>query len=667
MTGSGSRLFEVQMLFPKFRNKISVLFGAFLGILLIGCGGGGGTTVIEIATRTVSGTVTYTRLPLKKDDSGRPLGIEDPENAETLPLRGIWVRAVCSFEETMPDDSKVPVWSVLVSAYTDAEGKYSLTLFDPKSLAAGEQKPLDEEAPVFIEILSEFNGGRVRVTADPNGVNSQVPQADRVLYSMRKGLDGSMATADNLMPATATSEAEIELDFEIGLDDRWLISHSNVKYGSGAMVEPNGTGSKVAAIIDTAHKALTLIGNPSPGSSTLHLHYRQNIVEPLGTYVEYDPERFPLAFNPSDGTGSGIMHYFGSVRGGPEPERDDAWDEGALISMMARNYLRNNAAPLHFQFPMKNFADIGDRGNQLIRTDLQPTMAMAEGLPDTMAAIALKTPYLTSGSGTSVRDIRDISGLPSDIFSGPAIAAFTWEIALKANDIDSPGDPETWEDLDPLSIKRFYELTNEILANEEAGIYEILDYPSLFTQLARLTAAMSFAEPIDLAEIFTEEVIAEMAEPFFGEIWPRPEEGPLSRFIKEWGTDPDSSDSTKEPLPEFTFSMSASAMDAEGKYSNLTHKENHSAKIYVTKDTAYRLSVVADPPLPIGAAVELRINGNRLSSYIFDSSSLEPERIVLRGNTVDYPNTYFLDFSLKSPNVYVPHETKISVRLVPSY
>jgi hypothetical protein len=113
--------------------------------------------------------------------------------------------------------------------------------------------------------------------------------------------------------------------------------------------------------------------------------------------------------------------------------------------------------------------------------------------------------------------------------------------------------------------------------------------------------------------------------------------------------------------------MSDSVMDAEGNYSNLTHKENYSAKIYMTKDTAYRLSVVADPPLPAGAAVELRIDGSRLASYIFDSSSLEPKRILLIGSNADYPRSYILDFSLKSPKVYVPRETKITVRFVPSY
>jgi hypothetical protein len=659
------------MFLSKFRKKSALLFGAFLGILLIGCGSGGeSASESETKTRTVSGTVTYMRLPLKKDDSGRPLGIEAPENAEEMPLRGIWVRAVCPIEETMPDESKVVVWTALTSTYTDAEGKYELELWDPKSTIS-DQIPLDDEIPVFIEILSEFRnlslGHQVRITADPDGINSQLPQADRPLYSMRKGLDGTMATADNIMPVTATNETEVEVDFEIGLDDKWLITHSNTNHASKAMFEPSGTGSKVAAIIDTAYKASSLIGNPSPGY-TLHLHYRQNIVEPFGTYVEYDPERFPLAFEPTDAVGGGIMHFFGSVRGGPEPEKDDAWDEGALVSMMARNAIRGTTGvPQRFQFPMKNFADIGDYRNQLIRTNLQPTMAMAEGLPDAMAAIALKTPYLTSGSGTSVRDIRNISGLPLDIFSGPAIAAFTWEIALKANDIDSPGDPETWEDLDPQSIVRFYGLTYETVINEETGISEILDFPSLFTQLTGLTVPMIIGEPIDLAEIFTDEAITEMTDPFFGEIWPRPEEGPLSRFLTEWGTDLDSTDSTKEPPPDFTISMSDSAMDAEGNYSNLTHKEYYCAKLYVTKDTVYRLSVVADPPLQAGTAVELKINGSRLASHIFDSSSTEPKRIVMTKTTTDYPSAYYLDFSLKSPKVYVPGETKITVRFVPSY
>jgi hypothetical protein len=178
-------------------------------------------------------------------------------------------------------------------------------------------------------------------------------------------------------------------------------------------------------------------------------------------------------------------------------------------------------------------------------------------------------------------------------------------------------------------------------------------------------------EPIDLAEIFTDEVITEMTTPFFGEIWPRlkegQEEGELIRFLKVWGTDPDSTDPEKDPLPEFTFSMSDSVLDAGGSYSNLTHKENYSAKIHLTKDVAYRMSVVADPPLPAGAAVEVRIGGSKLDSHIFDASSTEPWRIVLTSNSAESPTPWLLGFTLISPKVYVPRETKITVRLVPSY
>jgi len=634
------------MVFARFRKTLCVLFPALLSISIISCSGSSNNSSDETTSiHSVTGTITYKRLPIKIDDNGYPLGLESPDEAESLPLRGISVRAIYSTEETMPDDSKVTVWQVSDWTNTNSEGKYTLYL------------PDDDTLPAYVELLSTFNYGgyNIRIIADPSGINSQVPQADRPLYSIRKGLDGS-APANNPTPAV-TESGEITLDVEIDLDDKWWIGHSAVKYAPDAELESSGTGSRVAAIIDTAYKAAISFGNPTPGYD-LDLHYRQGRTEPQGTFVEYDRERFPLAFEPSDAIGGGVLRYFGSVRGGTE---NDVWDEGHLLSMMARNAMVGSGAALRFQFPAKKFPGFDPR-NQLLMTNLQPTMAIAEGLPDAIAAIALKTPFLTSASGTVVRDIRNITGLPSDIYSSPAITAFIWELALKANDITSPGDPEAWEKMENLSINRIYSLQHESVTDEETGYTAITDLPSIFTQLVLLSYAQDASEPINLAEIFTDEVITQMTTPFFGTIWPRPNEGLLSKFITDWDSDPDS---TKTPLPGFTFSMSDATMDAEGKFSNLTNKENTTVKVALSKDTAYWLSVITDPPLPNGASVEVRINGNRLSSYVFNSSSPNPTRVVLLGNS-DYPISYLLDFSLKSPTVFVP-DTQISVRLDPVY
>ena len=652
MIGFDCRLLEVEMVFTRFRKTLCVLFPALLSLSIISCGGSNGSSIDETpSTHSVTGTITYKRLPIKVDDNGYPVGLESPDEAETLPLRGISVRAVYSTEETMPDDTKVPVWQISDWTNTNSEGKYTLYLPDDDTLTA------------YVEILSVFNylGYNMRVIADPNGINSLEPQADRFLYSIRKGIDGS-APADNPTPAVAKS-GEITLDIEIDLDDKWWVGHPTVRFAPDAELESNGTGSRIAAIIDTAFKAATSFGSPVPGYD-LDFHYRQGITEPLGTYVEYDRERFPLSFEAAGADGGGFLRYFGSVRGGPE--NDDAWDEGLLLSVMARNGIMNfgssnPTAAARFQFPAKKFPGFDPR-NKLLMTNLQPTMAMAEGLPDAIAAITLKTPYLTSGSGKVVKDIRDITGMPLDIYSSPAITAFLWELALKANDIAPPGNPETWEEIEDMSINRIYSLLYESITSEETGYTENTDLPSIFTQLKTLSYAQDVYEPIDLAEIFTDEVITQMTTPFFGEIWPRPTEGPLSSFITDWGGDPDS---TKAALPSFNFAMSDAVLDAEGNFSNLTFKENISVKLNLSKDTAYWLSVTTEPPLPNGASIELRINGNRLSSHIFNSSSSNPQRRVFIGNA-DYPISYILDFSLKSPIAFVP-DTQINVRLDPVY
>jgi len=645
------------MAFLKNLKLRGVLVPLFLGILAagyVGCGGKKETT--EKSEHRVKGTVTYQRIPIKVNDDGYPIGLESPSDAEEMPLRGAFVRAVYSTEETMPDESKVTVWLQSDYGYTDSEGNYNLAL------------PDDDTLPAFVEIQSVFNfsgTNPMRIIADPKGIHSDVPQADRVIYSMRKGLDDSHPS-DNPMPAAAM-EGEVQLDFDIGIEDKWWISHpsrgNSIKYAQYAELEPIGTGSKIAAIIDTAYKAALYFGSATP-DATLDLHYRQGRTERFGTYVEFDREKFPLAFDPGTAIGGGALHYFGSVRGGPSPKSDDAWDEGALLTMMARSNFRSFGVLSRFQLPPKRGANIDDPINQLTTINLHPSMALVEGLPEAMAAITLGTPYITSGSGTAVRDIRDLSGLPKDVFSGPAIAALVWEIALKANEVESPGDPSAWAEIDPASVARLYSPQSVTEVDEETGaVTEVIDLPSVFTMLTRLAYSAGLGEPIDLAAIFTDEVISQLTEPLFGPIWPRPDEGELSCFIKDWGTDPDS---RSKQIPSFILSMSDSALDASGNYSNITKNEHFTAKINLSKDTPYLLSVATEPPLPDGTSVELRINGNALSPYIFNSASSGPKRIVLTGNA-EYYSYYLLDFSIKSPTVKVGNDIRVQVRFDPSY
>jgi hypothetical protein len=635
-------------------KKLVVFIASALSLFLpVGCGGSQGDTSPGYS---VKGTVTYRRPPLVTDDDGRPVGLAplDSDEVKTLPLRGALVRAVWPKTETGPDGTEVDAWMAGGAVATNEYGNYSIDL---RGLVGA------DALPVYVEILSTFSSYAadgtpctIRVIADPKGINSDTPQADKLLYSLRKGLDGSEG---DRRPAALAQEDETTLNFEIDLDTKWWVGHTNVKYADEAELEPEGTGSRVAAIIDAAYKTLVFLGNPTPGG-TLDLHYRRGVTEPFGTYVEYDLERSVPA------PGSIDLNYVGSVRGGLEC--DDAWDEGAIISMMSRNALRSTSVPSKFQFPPKKFQGFDPRNQRLI-SNLQPTMAMAEGLPDAMAAITLRTPYITSASGTEVRDIRDIAGLPRDIYSGPAIAAFAWELALKLNGIDPSDSHKEWQGIEPLLMNPFYSLAYEASASEDDAFPSHRDVPSLLYQLDLMT--------LIYGEILTEDAVARLAEPFFGEgIWPRQE----GRFLAVWGADPDSEQGPIIP-DRFTFVMSDAVLDADeggGRFSNLTAKENLVAKLTLSRDTAYWLSVTPDPPLPAGASVEVRMvecwyddeeyhatleGGPR--SLFFGPSWPDSQRVGLRG-TPDGKFHYLLYLSLKSPTARVP-DTQMSVRLDPVY
>ena len=218
--------------------------------------------------------------------------------------------------------------------------------------------------------------------------------------------------------------------------------------------------------------------------------------------------------------------------------------------------------------------------------------------------------------------------------------------------------------MDSLALTPLYMLRNDAVIDEETGYSDTNDLPSLYTQLALLTGECTLANgtTINLDEVFSSDVLKQMTTPFFGDVWPRPETGPLSSFIVSWGRDPDSA---KQALPGFTFSMSDAVLDAEGRYSNLTTKENLTAKISLSKDTALRVSVEADPPLPNGASIEMRVNGAAYRALMFNAASPEPKRIVLTGYGEDYPTVYLLDFSLNCPTIKLPDNTTINVRLDP--
>ncbi len=163
-------------------------------------------TVTETKTATISGKVTYVRIPLLSDANGVPTGLEtNPANFKVLPLRGAQIRVYQAKDETNPDGSKTRVW-VLPAAptLTDSTGAYTI--------------PVPQGADTFVEVSSIFliSGQRVRLIADPNGINSSLPQSERVIYAARKGVDGT-APAGNPTPGTLIT-ANTTLNFDLGLN-----------------------------------------------------------------------------------------------------------------------------------------------------------------------------------------------------------------------------------------------------------------------------------------------------------------------------------------------------------------------------------------------------------------------------------------------------------------
>ena len=560
-------------------------------------------------TASISGKVTYVRIPLLTDANGVPTGLEtNPVNFKVLPLRGAVVRVYQAKDETNPDGTKTRVWVVPVApTLTDSTGAYSTTVptgFD-----------------TFVEVTSMFvvSNQQLRLIADPNGINSSLPQSERVIYSARKGSDGS-TPAGNPVPGTSLT-ANTTLNFDLGLNDKLWITPSNGIQPTTAVIESSGTGSRPFAIGDSFYFFESTYLGSGVGSSILDFHYRPGISEAKGSFIEFDRTKYPLSY---DGGGG---HYFGSVRGAAS--NDDAWDEGILLQLLGRHFLFLNGQTSLFP-----------PSSPLL--DLTPDIAIIEGLAPLLAANALKSPYLadTAGGTIQVQDVRSLAGVPvakQTVYSAPNIRALGWELVLKGNSIVSPGTTTTWATINPAAMVRFFHLISPTDAKDISGIYQ---------QLGRLQEAKSASDPVDLAAIFTDAVLTTLTAPF--QIpWPRPTTPPLNAFVVDWGSDPSST-----TLGPFPFSM-ANAVLVQGAYPNVSEGEVAYARFALTKDTPYNLKVVSsNGSLPSGSTLEIRFLFAGLS-YSFDGSSAASSvRMVLPGNATT-PIVNSVRIRVVSPNTVV--------------
>ncbi len=642
------------LLYRRFLRALGV--AAMAGLALgLACKGSSHHSPAGAGNFLLTGTVTYTRIPLAKDANGVPTGLMDStvaSNLQSLPARGVMIRAFQYTEQPQPDGTTTPVWVMAATGYTDTTGSYSLTVPDAK--------------PVMVEVLSTFAGGDgnpISVVADPAGVGSTVPLEERLRYALRKALDGS-APAGNPAPSSMPSGSDTTVNFTVGLTDPWWLVNPAVNsltqaapFIGQAALETTlpgrtvGTGSRILAIGDSIATFVAAYGHASPGEP-VDLHYAPGVSDVRGSFIEYDPAVYPLSNVMNSATYAITPHAFGSLQGG---SNDDAWDESVIFRLMARNYL---FGALRLRTFGMTFDPLYPQAAPL--THLSPDQALIEGLSDAMAATLLQSPYLADTEGTTLAtpllDIRDLSGLTPDQlspYSAPAIRALAWALTLKANGITAPGTATDWAKITPAAAARFFAAP----AYPSSLTYET-EPLNIFNQIGRLQEPKSATEPVDLASVFTDPVLTPLLAPF-GVPWPRPSSGPLAAFATSWGPDPNT---VAAPLPPFSFSM-ADAVQVRGSYPNLSPGEVAYAGFTLSADRAYTLTVTASPALASTAQLELMMPSFQ-SSPIFFTGSGGSQRVVLTGNATT-PVFQPVRLRLLSPAVQQP-DTTVTVSLVPT-
>jgi len=639
---------------PQYRALLQTLGAIALLTVALACGGKKSGTTSTPTTITLSGTVTYTRVPLATDVDGIPTGLADSSvaaNLKSMPARGVMIRVYQRYDQLNSDGTTKSSWLVVSggSTFTNTNGLYSVTV--PK------------DKPLMVELLSSFDGGNghsVNLVGDPAGINSALPQAIRYRYAMRKAIDGTAPVGNPTPSAAPTGDSVV--NFAVGLTDSWWLV--NPSYIFGSMVAPGaanpvdetsllgrttGTGSRILAIGDTIATFRSVYGLATPGA-TLDLHYAPGVSEPRGSFVEYDRTVYPLAYDDN----LAILHYFGSLRG--SSTNDDAWDEGVILPLIARNVLFSGntgrtysvfSAPL---FPVATAL-----------TDLSPDMARIEGLAEAMAANVLKSPYLADTQGTAlaapVVDIRDISSLaPAQLtpYSAPAIRALAWEIILKANSVASPGIPATWSTLNAVTAARFFMPPARTYADGTRDAEPL----NIYSQLPRLKETKAAAEPVDLATVFTDPVLASLTAPY-GVTWPRPTTGAYASFVAGWGMDPNA---ITTPLAPFTLSM-AKAAQVRGSYPNLSQGEVFYSGFSLSADKRYVIGVAISPALAAGAELDLDLPflGR---TFTFSGSGGTTLATVFTVNTTP-PVYHPVRVRLKSPSALQP-DVAVTVSFTPS-
>lgn len=618
----------------------------------LGCGGKNDPAVSsETANIKISGTVTYIRKPLAAGTDGIPTGLKtDPADFTTLPLRGVGVRAYQGKVETDASGSQVTVWKLVGATITTSEGKYSLSVAP--------------EEPTFIEILSSINPGSstsVRVLA--TSISDPTPLAKRPFYVLRKAADGTSPAGDQTPSSTPVADSTV--DFAIDLTQPWWIGPVSDRIDKTVTTavppvttwlpslsqESAGTGSRVAAILDTVYTFSSNIGDPTPGN-LLSLHYDVAAPDSGPSFVEYDRE----AYSPTKATNT----YFGYLRA--TAANDDAWDEGVILPLLARSHLVGQKfTALTPTTPLANRTDL---------QDLRPEMALVEGFSQAIAAILLKSPYLadTAAGGLVVRDVRATSGLGNDAYSAANLSAIAWALNLHAcgtlnGTVVTPvaDTPTGWATLSQTALRRFFTIVPPVDATTSLPT----DVGSIYSQIARLQEARGAADSVDLAAFFPNATLTPLLQTPFNITWPRPTSTatlpdplvPEAGFLGNWGADPNS---LTAALPGFTLSMVSAHRNALNRFPNFSKGEVYRTQFTLSGDRLYLLSVSTPGGIPAGAQIEVAVGGEK---YLFSDSTSSIELPALRGNSTS-PAKYGVQVRLLSPDNALP-DLPVTIRLEP--
>jgi hypothetical protein len=611
------------------RPGVAVL--ALSGFLGLGCGHGASE---PSGTAKVSGTVTYTRLPVTRDGNGSPTGLG--ATGVVVPARGMVLRVFQLWQDVGYDGSLVPTWRLIGTALTDAQGNYALDGMAEKYHAT------------LVELDSQYqqngqNQSIVQLVADPAGIRSTTPEPDRPIYVQRQDGAGNLFNGTDPLANTgniSVLQGDIQVNFALGNSqddvDTWAVTVPRWYVSGSQPVHQTGTqplGSRVPAILDTAWSFNYYYGDPTPSQTPpgfLDLHYYPGVTEsPRRSYVVYDP----TLFSALEYDGSGRLHYFGTLSGGGtvngQTMPDDAWDPGAILPLLARDYLAAQGKTSLYPY--------GQDTNPTLAPDLAPDLAVVEGMGDAMAAIVLQTPYLTdlsSATPLAPRDIRVVA--QPGIYSPGNLAAVAWKLNLLVHGIPDAGSPAQWANFNTSYLALFFNLvypteTIQIGNNDTATIRT--DVASFYAQLSRLYENHTEA-PFNLSTLFNDNLLIPLLHTY-GIEWPGLNY--WTPIAADWGLDPagpmaavpltlDATLARQVPNPNV-----ANPSPAE-LYLNDTHGEVAYAKLALTNDRTYAVSLATPATLPAGVQVELVVDGNAQEPLLFSAANSAAQNLTLTGN-----------------------------------